>query len=245
MKNLFVILILFANIIKASDISQLRVEVYALEALPYCGLINGRPAGIAVDILNEASNYGAPEFVFNFSIPWLRAQERIQKARGDLLTIIPFSRTESREKEYQWVAQLVTTQSRIYTIDRANALNSLNETRDLKIGVVRGHALIQRLKKLEIENIDYGALNAEANARKLLNRRVDAIAESDLIFWYSWREIAQSPSLIQEGLKIGDITGVYLAAGLNFPKGVAQSISNAIEKMEKNGRIKEIIKDWR
>lgn len=245
MKKLFIILILLSNTIRASDISKLKVEVYALEALPYCGLINGEPAGIAIDILNEASKYGAPEFIFNFSIPWLRAQERIQQSRGELVAIIPFSRTEIRDKQYQGIAELVTTQSRFYTINRNDPIQSIDEAKKLKIGLVRGHALKGRLWDLGVINIDDGAVNAEANARKLLSKRFDALADSDLIFWYSWKVIKQNPDLVQEGAPIGDITGVYIAGGLNFPNSVARSIYEAVEQMRYDGKLEEILKRWR
>lgn len=245
MKKLFVILVLLSKIIIASDISKLKVEVYALEALPYCGLINGEPAGIAIDILNEASKYGAPKFIFNFSIPWLRAQDRVMQSKGELVAIIPFSRTEMRNEQYKWIAELVTTQSHFYTINRDEPIQSIDEAKKLKIGLVRGHALRGRLWDLGVINLDDGAINAEANARKLLSNRFDALADSDLIFWYSWKVIRQNPDLVQEGAPIGDITGVYIAGGLNFPNSVARSIFDAVEQMKEDGKLEEIIKRWR
>ena len=243
MKNKF--FIFFVQLLLISKFYAIAVEVYSLQAMPYCGVINGQTTGIAIEILNEATKYGAPKFIFNFDIPWARAQKKIQEAEDDLVAIIPFSRTGQRENQYKWVAELVTTQSRLFSYGRAEPIKSIDEIYNYTVGVVRGHAIIPRLKDLGITKLDEGSTNAEANARKLLNRRFEIIADSDLIVFYSWKIIGQNSIDLQIGPAIGDITGVYIASSLNFPEEVAESIRNAIEQMRKDGKLQEIYNRWR
>lgn len=239
------ILIFFIQLIIISNFYAVTVEVFSLQAMPYCGIINGETTGIAVEILNEATKYGAPEFIFNFDMPWARAQKKIQEANEELVAIIPFSRIEQREKQYKWIAELLTTQSRFFSYGRPDPIKSIEEIYNSTVGVVRGHAIIPRLKDLGITLLDEGSTNAEANARKLLNRRFDIIADSDLIAFYSWKIIGQKSIDLQTGPAIGDITGVYIAGGLNFPEDVAESIDNAIQKMKEDGKLQEIYNRWR
>lgn len=222
-----------------------EVVVYGLEAMPYCGVINGNPVGIAIDVLTEASNYGAPKFVFRFDLPWLRAQERVQRPGEELAAIIPFSRTPQRENSYRWVAELVPTQYRLYSIDRPTPIKTIDEAKDLRIGVVRGHAIIPMLKRLGMNKLDDGAANAAKNATKLAMKRSAVMADSDLICLYNWKRIGQSTKDLQVGPAIGDVIHVYLATGLQFPDDVARSISDAINKMQRNGRLQKIIQKWK
>ena len=88
--------LLLGMLIVASPVNAATIEVYALEAMPYCGIEQGQPTGLAVEILQAASRYGAPDFRFRFDVSWLRAQEMVQRPGNELSAIIPFSRTAPR-----------------------------------------------------------------------------------------------------------------------------------------------------
>jgi ABC-type amino acid transport substrate-binding protein len=212
------ILIFFLQLIIISNFYSVTIEVYSLQAMPYCGIINGETTGIAVEILNEATKYGAPKFIFNFNMPWARAQKNIRESKGELIAIIPFSRTEQREEEYKWISELVLTQSRFFSYGRDETIKLIEDIYNSTVGVVRDHAIISRLEDLGLRKFDDGSANAEANARKLLNKRFDIIADSDVIAFYSWKVIGQNSKDLQIGPKIGDATGVYIASGLIFLK---------------------------
>ena len=225
-------------------LSAAEVVVYGLEAMPYCGVINGNPAGIAIDVLTEASALGAPKFVFRFDLPWLRAQEHVQRPGQELAAIIPFSLTAQRESSYKWVAELVPTQYRLYSTDLPMPLRTIAEAKDLSIGVVRGHAIIPMLERLGMNKLDEGAADATINATKLATRRIAVMADSDLICLYNWKKIGRRIKELQVGPAVGDMTHVYVATGLQFPDDVARSISDAVDKLRRNGTLKKIIEKW-
>jgi len=220
------------------------VEVYALEAMPYCGSEQGRPTGLAVEILQAASRHGAPEFRFRFDVPWLRAQEMIQRQGNGLSAIIPFSRTAPRETQFRWLAELFLTQSHFYSYQRPRPLASMDEAKAVKIGVVRGHALINVLRNAGILRLDTGATDAGNNVRKLFYQRFDTIADSDLIVRYHWEKSGYPADALQEGAAIGPPTSVYLAAGLNFPEQTAQRIQQAMDRLQSSGELAHILARW-
>ena len=221
------------------------VEVYALEAMPYCGTEQGRPSGLAVEILQAASRHGAPEFRFRFDVPWLRAQEMIQRPGHELSAIIPFSRTAPRETQFRWLAELFLTQSRFYSYLRPAPLVSMDEAKAVKkIGVVRGHALINVLQNAGITRLDTGATDAGNNVRKLFYQRFDTIADSDLIVRYHWNKMSYPANALQQGASIGPQTGVYLAAGLHFPDATAQLIQQALHRLQTSGELQPILARW-
>ncbi|TWI74110.1 ABC-type amino acid transport substrate-binding protein [Desulfobotulus alkaliphilus] len=221
-----------------------RVVVYGLDAMPLCGVVDGKPAGITVEILQEATLYGAPEFKFVMDVPWLRAQMMVQNPGNELNAIIPFSRSPQREDTFKWLGELIQTQFRLYSFNRATPVLTAGEAAGIPVGVVRGHAIIPLLQELGINKLDE-APNAEINAKKLQHKRFDTIAESDFIAFHNWRKIGEDTSLLQEGLAIGEITRVYIAAGLHFPDATAKKIADALNKMEKDGKLQEILNRWR
>lgn len=220
------------------------VEVYALQAMPYCGSIQGRPTGLAVEILQAATRYGAPEFHFRFDIPWRRAQEMIQLRGNELSGIIPFSRTPLRETNYRWLARLFFTQSHFYSYQLPHPIASIDEARRVEIGVVRGHALINELQAAGFSLMDTGAADAGSNVRKLVYKRITSIADSDLIVRYYWKTMGYPENALQEGAAIGPPTGVYLAAGLHFPKDTEQRIQKALIRLQSSGELDKILARW-
>lgn len=234
----FVIQLIMISYIHAED-----VTVYGLNAMPLCGVVEGKPTGVAVEILNEATNYGAPKFIFEMDVPWARAQWQLQKTDGSLHAIIPFSRTPQREQNFKWLGELIKTQYHFYSFGRQDAVNSFEEAKKNFIGVVSGHAIIPILEQAGISRLDK-ALDAEQNARKLFAKRFDTIAESDFIAKYNWQKIGRKSSEMLEGMPVGDITRVYIAAPLHFPDETAKRIENALEKMRKDGKMQQIMSKW-
>ena len=220
------------------------IEVYALEAMPYCGTEQGRPTGLAVEILQAASRHGAPAFHFRFDVPWLRAQEMIQRPGNELSAIIPFSRTAPRETLFRWVAELFLTQSRFYPYQRPTPLASMEAAKLVKIGLVRGHALINVLQNADIMRLDPGASDASNNVRKLYHKRFDTIADSDLIVRYHWKKMGYPADALQEGAAIGPPTRVYLATGLNFPEHTRQRIQQAMSRLQASCELAQILARW-
>lgn len=242
--RIFILFCFLAQLSAGGSLHAETVEVYGLEAMPFCGIVDGMPVGIAIDILNKSTQYGAPNFKFNMNIPWRRAQARIQKARKKLVAIIPFSRTKPREKKFKWIVELLRTQYHFYTYNRSAPIRTSYDARELKIGVVHGHAIIKVLKRRGFHKLDTGAKTAMINARKLKIGRTDAIADADIINLYVWKKLGYNKNELQQGPAIGEPTHVFLAAGLGFPDEVAIRISTAFQKMKQNGEMRKIINNW-
>jgi len=238
----FILLSLIFIFISFSETYGETVTVYALEAMPYCGIVDGEHQGIAIDILNEATTYGAPKFIFRFDIPWKRAQEMIQDQSKDISAIIPFSYSEQRKNQFKWISLLCTRHFKIYSL--SENIQTLDDAKEHSIGIVRGHVLINIMKDLGFKKIYSGAENAKKNIKMLHIGRVDGIADSDLIVIYNWNQINEDDSIIYEGPEIGDANYIYIASSLDFPQDVADKIDRALEIMRDSGRIDAIIQKW-
>lgn len=238
-----IIVLLVVYLINSKPLFAESVSVYALDAMPYCGLRDGKPVGIAVDVLNSATRHGAPHFEFIFNIPWLRATMWVQESKGELVAIIPFTRSSVREHKFKWVAEIMATEYRFYTHDRPSPIESIDDIKNEVVGVVHGHAIIPMIQNMGLR-IDSGAKTAYKNTMKMLNKRFNIIADSDVIAVYSWKQLGQDTHNLQVGPSIGDIKHVYIAAGPNFPNDIAKRISDAVNIMKDNGELQQIYDKW-
>lgn len=234
-----------ASLLLASTLARAStVLVLGNESMPWNGVVQGKPLGIVVEILREASTHGAPDFEFQLGLPWLRAQAEVLRRNGEPVALIPLSRTPERETRYRWIAELVPNQIRIATYARSRPLRSLDEARDLTVGLIRGHSALDFLRRQGFSHIDDNAGDAEANIKKLLSGRVDAIVDSRLVYRYHWKKIGALPEVLQEGPVVGNTIGIYIAAGPDFPAPLAKKIADAVEVMRKSGKLQEIIDRW-
>ena len=66
-----------------------------------------------------------------------------------------------------------------------------------------------------------------------------------MVYLYHWKKIGKNTKDLQEGPIVGEVAGIYIAGGPNFPDDVAKSIAEAIGKMRKSGKLQEIIERWK
>jgi polar amino acid transport system substrate-binding protein len=220
------------------------ITVYGLEAMPYCGTENGVPVGLVIEILNEATNHGAPKFNFKFDIPWKRAQLLVTNQKDELSAIIPFSFSEERKDKFKWISLLLKRDFQIFNLTKNKSIKSVIDAKNMSLGIVRGHVLEQVLKDLDFKKIDNTVENAKKNAMKLSLERVEAIADSDLIAIYNWEKIGKTRAELQDGPIIGSGNMIYIASGKDFPDAIANKINSAIEKMKTDGTMNQLIKKW-
>jgi ABC-type amino acid transport substrate-binding protein len=219
-----------------------EVKVLGAESMPFCGAVDGRPAGMAVEILNAATREGGPGFSFDFAIPWPRAQAQIHEQTH--LAIIPFTRTDEREANYKWIVELFPSRFHLVTVGRAESLKNVDEARDLEVGVLNGSAVISTMTKLGFTKIQAVA-NDDINVRKISAGRLDAWVVSQYVGKYLSTKIGQDSSKLQYGAEVGDEVHVFIAADPAFPDSDAQSIRNGVERVRASGELLRILQKYR
>ena len=247
-KKLFLIIkaLLIIICIKSTSFAS-EIVVYRNESMPWCGTINGKNDGITVDILNEITKHGGPKFKF-ITLPWARAQYKVKQNK--CTSIIPLTRTKAREKHYKWIVKLVPNQIRFtitnkpkMQVKRPSSL-TLSAFKPLKIGVIRGSAIIPNLIELGFNNIEE-VNTAEMNAKKLSYGRIDAMVESEMVDIYLWNRIGQKKEDLIAGPAIGEVKYIYLGAALNFPQDIIEKVRIAMDKIRKNGILDKIYRKWK
>lgn len=231
------------NILLAKTYAN-EVVVLGIEAMPLCGTVDGKSSGILVDILNEATRYGAPKFKFSFEYPWARVHEVIHmQKKGALIALIPLTHSPEREKEFKWITPIIPNEQRLVTLRQATRIKNLDEAKKLSISIIRSHYLIPMLKENGFDKLEESG-DALMNSQKLLMKRVDGLIDTLWVIQYNWYQLGQDPNRLQIGPAIGKLEYIYLGADKSFPDTVAKSIDSAMKKMRMAGKIDEIYARW-
>jgi polar amino acid transport system substrate-binding protein len=232
-----VALCVVATVAQASE-----TKVLGNESMPFCGMVNGKPAGMAVEILNAATREGGPSFSFDFSAPWPRAQAQTHEQTN--LAIIPFTRTPEREANYKWIAELFPYRVHLVTIGRTAPLQSVMEAKDLDVGVLNGSSAVPLITKLGFTKLQTVA-NDDINVRKISAGHLGAWVVSQYVDKYLYAKIGQDPAQLQYGPDVGDEYHIYIAADVAFPDADAKSIKDAVERVRASGEMQHILQNYR
>jgi len=212
--------------------------------MPFCGIVDGRNTGMAVEILEEASRYGGPQFSFNLNMSWSDAQASVQRAGNTAVVIIPFTKTPERVNKFTFIAPLFSHHIRLSTLVHTPPLTSVEGATDLDVGVLRGSAIIPTLSQLGFTKL-HTATRAEHVAKLLKSGRIQVQAESQWVDTYHWQLIGEDIRRLQIGPTVGPNLEIYLAGNLSFPKETTIEIQNALNRMRDEGKLEEILKRWR
>jgi polar amino acid transport system substrate-binding protein len=239
MKRLIVFSLLF-SLVNLTALYAEEVEVVANESMPFNGIVDGKNVGMTYDILQEAMKYGAPKFTYKFGLPWNRAQQMIKDAGDKPIAIVPFTRTAKREPNFKWIAELIAYNARLSVYKRPAV--TIEEAKKLKVGMLRESSNISLLQSFGITQFDYSQ-DALTNAKKLAAGRFQILGETKYVDTYAWKKAGMDPKDLKF-TEIGEKRYIYIAANLNFPPKLSKQISDAIDKMRSNGRLKAILESW-
>ncbi len=230
----------------ASSLKASEVLVYRNESMPWCGTVDGKDAGIMIDILNAVTKNGGPKFKFE-SVPWTRAQRLVQENKGT--AIIPLTRVATREENHTWIIELVPNRARLTTarnpmrkVTIPSPLTLVN-SKPLIIGIIRGSALNTSMKELGFTKL-HEVNTAEQLAQMLSMGRVDAVVESKWVDNYVWSQAGLEGDDLIVGPNVGETKYIYLGAALNFPQEITNQIRKAMFEVKKSGALEKILTRW-
>jgi len=218
-----------------------EILVFANESMPQCGMVDHKPGGLAVEILNAITAEGGPSFKYDFSQPWARAQAAVHDNPGTL--IIPLTRNAERERKYRWVARLFDNGAHLASMGRPAPIASIDEAKGLGVGIMRGSIFEDFLGKARFTNMQVVPKD-ELIAKMLVEGKVDAWAGADLVMHYLFAKIGQNPAKLQQGPQLGEAGQIFIAGDVQFPDADAKAIADGVEKLRHNGKLAAILKRY-
>ncbi len=220
-----VVSVLVWSVSSAADMSELTF--YTEEYPPYNFSNNGQITGIAVDLLQQASQQVGREVSSEQIVmqPWPRAYRSVLLKPGSVL--FSTTRTQHRESLFNWVGPI--GEIRVSVLARSDTKIKIDQPIDLakyRIGVIRDDVGEQLLLQLGIpRELMQEAANVGVLTELLLKNRIDLIAYNEqATHWWAIRSGYQAEDLatifvLQQGL-------LYFA----FNKEIDQQLVNDLQK---------------
>lgn len=232
-------LVLLGRSLPTSKAAEASIKVVAAEFPPLTTNAGGRPGGVVLEVVAQASKRAGLALEFDF-LPWQRAQVEAQ-TRSDVM-IIPFTRTPGREALYQWIAPVLEFRTVLVTLNQPPS--TIEEARKRVVGYVRGTSFkdeVERAGFPYVEETD----DDVTNARKLKRGRIGAWITTDLMARGVYRQAGFDPAELKYGPPLGPVKVSWVAASHEFPKDIAKRIADAIDLMRADGSYQEIVKRYR
>ena len=196
-------------------------------------------SGISVEIVKEMFKRAGMDFSLEI-YPWKRAYNMALNQAD--YGVFSTTRTEEREKLFQWVGPLVENDWVLFAKKGGGIkVGSLDEARKYKVGGYSGDAVSLFLEndhgfKLDLVTSDF------LNAKKLDVGRIDLWATGKLIAPYLAK---QEKTTGVEELFTFKKTQMYLALNKAIPESTIIKLNKMLEEMRKDGAIESIYAKYR
>lgn len=213
---------------------------------PYSFLNQGELTGIYVDILKHINLNSKDYEIILESFPRIRALKMLESGQKDFF--IPMWYRPNIYPLFDYSIPIFEEELVILSLERVNYLWPQDYT-NKKIGINRGFPVFSESTKPNpfIEE----AISTEDNILKLINRRIDFyLNDKYSIFW------TVSDLLNTKKISHTDVKKLYISTFLSKENGFLvyrttsenlkfiNFFNKEIEKMKKNGKIKEIVKKY-
>jgi polar amino acid transport system substrate-binding protein len=191
-----------------------------------------RPAGIAIDLLNETlRQLGSRQTIDEVSfLPWDVAYNRTLTETNTIL--FSTSRVPSREKEFKWAGPIASERTVLFSLRSRNiSIVSASDLALYRIGVVRNDAAVQKLRELGIVESQMRYAPFPENLTGWLDAgEVDLIADGELSGRRSASIGGKNPLRIEPSFTLTEYQ-TYFAFNRNTSDEVVARFQGALDRL--------------
>ena len=206
-------------------------KIVAAEIPPYVQVERGEVVGsVAQPVRKLARAVGVSDKIE--ILPWARAQQLVREAAvGHERLIIPLTRSDQREKDYTWLAEI--QRDDLVLVTRAGVRPVVRSEKDamgLRVGMLRGSPGEADLVARRWPHLDPGT-DERVNARKLKTGRIDVWLVARQVAPVAWSKEGFDPTELQYGMVIRT-NQLWLAASKNMSAPEVERWRKAWEKIK-------------
>jgi polar amino acid transport system substrate-binding protein len=212
-----------------------KILVVTEDWAPYNYKEDGLVKGASTDIVRKVLD--ASELEYSIKLyPWARAYSMALKNENVLIYTIV--RTPIRENRFKWIGPIAKSDNtNLYKLSerRDIVINSLDGARKYKVGVIRGSMYHQFLTEHGFNNIE-AVSGPGKNYQKLLARRIDLWAESELNFQQELKSdpVGAPEDLIENAFPLFKYP-YYMAFSKRTSNDIVNKVREAFERLAEKG----------
>lgn len=206
---------------------------------------DGKPAGFSFDLLRAM--FAELKIDATFTLyPWKRAETMLAEEPNTLAFL---ARTEPRETLYHWVGPVYPRALYLYRLTSRPevALNTIDDVKPYKVGVVRGFASITEVTKAGVPESNLEEVADDAlNIKKLFEHHVDLIPNNDLVLASRLRQEEHSFSEVEKAFVITPEGASYFYFGLSKATDaqLVQKLQQAFDQLKQDGGYERILHQY-
>jgi len=180
--------------------------------------------------------------------PWSRSFFLAQNKENTCIFLM--SRDKAREKQFQWVAPILSTNDYFIALSSRDdiKINNIEDVKKYKVAVLKGDRTYYNLLKLGfIENKNLYVINDSTSMLKVLTKRkqIDFILSDIIDVKYRAMFNNMDYGLFKAYFKLNKTpVDLYFACSLKTPKEVVEKLSLAFGTIKENGTYDKILDSW-
>jgi polar amino acid transport system substrate-binding protein len=155
-------------------------------------------------------------------------------------------RTPARENQYKWVVPVTLPIRSILVKLKSRddiVVNSLDEAKRYKIGIVNGNNLETTLKKSGFTKLE-GVSTNEINYKKLFGGRIDLVAIREPTIMSELKKKGFSTDDIEIAFALDTGREAWLLTNLKTPDDIIKKLQNAYEVLKKEKVIEKMTRKY-
>lgn len=217
---------------------QWPIRIYTEDSPPANYLENGKPAGMAVEIVKEILSRLGEEVQIEF-VPWARGYGTTLKWPN--VALFSTTRLPQRESLFKWVGPLYVQQWGFYAKKGTTIrIQSFEEAKKVaSIGTYRDDAKEQFLKKQGFTNLVSTNRNT-SNINHLLNGNIELWVSSDFNMPYLAKQAGVNPEQLEHVYTFRTVEN-YIAFSSGTRDEIVNAWQQAFDSMMSDGTFRRIV----
>lgn len=233
-------LILLASVRLGAVESQPGISVYTEEWPPVSFSDNGRPSGMAVEVVREMLQRAGLKVEIEV-VPWARGYKLVTEKPNVILFAV--GRTPPREQLMTLIGPLVSVRTEIYQKYGADWKGKAGDAlRKAIVGTYRAAFFENLARENGFTHIEL-AVTPDRSARMLLAGRIDLWVDSNLSAAAIVQVAGGSPADIEPVMTL-DVTEMMLGVSRGTPARIVLVLEDALHAMKADGSYQRIHRRW-
>ena len=224
---------------RAAD-QNVRLQVLSEDWPPVSYMEDGRPTGLAVEVVEEMLRRAGRGEKIEF-VPWSRGYKLVTEAPNVIL--FPMARSGERELLVTMLGPLLEVRTELYQRKGGPWLGRIDEAkRKAVVGTYRSNFAATSAARHGFINLALAA-TPDRSARMLLSGRIDLWADSNLSSASALRKVGGDPAIL-ERVMVLDVNPLMVALSPGTPRGTIDALEKALREMKADGTFQRIFLKW-